>query len=166
MKNIDRLRQQMFDIIKPSKGVFNLEIYEGDVLVHSHVDKNLIVDSGFLILSNLVATADSGKIIDTIALGSQGIVNNKFIFPVVSDVTLRNETFRKTGRTYTIDTINKQIEFVFTLSESEGNGVGARVYNEAGLYSSDGTMMARKVFPECVKTPNQKMFVRWALSWN
>jgi len=166
MKSIEKLRSMMFDIIKPTKGIFNLEIYENGELVHSHVDKNLIVDSGFLILANLVATADSGKIIDTIALGSQGIVDNKFIFPVVSDVTLRNETFRKTGRTYTIDTINKKIEFVFVLDETEGNGAGARVYNEAGLISSDGTMMARKVFPECVKTPNQKMFVRWALSWN
>lgn len=154
------------EIIKPSKGIFNLSLIEDEKVVHSFTDKNMIVDSGFLILAGLVTTGSDTKIIDTIALGSQGIVDNKFVFPTQTDQTLRVETFRKTGCTFTVDELGKQVEFVFTLDEAEGNGPGARLYTEAGLFSNDGTMMARRVFPECVKTPSQKMIIRWVLSWN
>jgi len=154
------------DIIKPSKGIFNLEISEEGEIVHTFSDKNMIVDVGFGILAGLVTTGDSNKVIDTIALGSAGIVDNKFVFPTLTDQTLRVETFRKTGCTFNIDTIKKQVEFIFILDKTEGNGGGARLYTEAGLFSHDGTMMARRVFPEAVKTPNQIMTIRWVLSWN
>lgn len=154
------------EIIKPTYGVFNLSLVEGDTVVHSFTDKNLIVDTGFLVLAGLVTSGASSKVIDTIALGNQGIVNNKFVFPVITDQTLRTETFRKTGCVFSINELGKEVEFVFTLEELEGNGPGARLYNEAGLFSHDGTMMARRVFPECMKTPNQKMIIRWVLSWS
>lgn len=154
------------DSIAPVEGIFDLQLMQDDkIITHIH-EKNLIVNSSFNVLVNLIGYGTPGKVIDTIAMGDAGIVNSAFVFPYKSDVTLRNETFRKTGTSnIVISEADKTITFHFDINETEGNGVGAALYNEAGLFSNDGTMFSRKVFNELVKTPDQKIIIRWSLLW-
>ena len=151
--------------VKPMEGIFHLQKFKDDELTYEHNDKNLIVNDGFLILAQLLSTADATKRITKLALGKEGISNNRFVYPFKSDKTLRAETYRHSGCEYFIDPVKKEIEFKFTISKEQGNGPGARLYNEAGLMAEDGTLMSRKVFPECVKTPEELMIIRWILVW-
>lgn len=154
------------DTIAPMEGIFDLTLMADDKIVHHIHEKNLIVDSSFHVLSQLVSAGTPGKIIDTIAIGDAGIVDSNFVFPYKSDVTLRNEVFRKVGTTnVVISEIDRSVMFQFDIAEGEANGVGAAIYNEAGLFSHDGTMFSRKVFNEFVKTPDQKILIRWSLLW-
>lgn len=151
--------------IKPFEGIFHLQKFKDDELTYEHKSKNLIVNNGFVILASLLSTADNTKRITKLALGKEGIVNNRFIYPFKTDTTIRAETYRHSGCEYIINPTKKEIEFKFTIGKTEGNGPGARLYNEAGLMADDGTLMSRKVFPECVKTPEEIMIIRWVLVW-
>ena len=153
---------------KPDVGEMKVDIVENDIVVNTTGwDKNIIVENSFDILTTLLSTADVTKKIDTLKLGDQGIVNNAFVFPVVTDQTLRNETHQHVGtEQIQIDKLAKTIQFTFRVPEAEGNGLGAVIYNEAGLCASDGTMFSRKVFSEMVKTEDQSLIVYWKLKWN
>ncbi len=154
------------DSIAPMEGIFDLTLMQDDKILHHIHEKNLIVDTSFNVLSQLISAGTPGKVIDTIAIGDAGIVNSNFVFPFKSDVTLRNETFRKVGTSnIVISEIDRSVMFQFDIAEAEANGVGAAIYNEAGLFSNDGTLFSRKVFNEFVKTPDQKILIRWSLLW-
>jgi len=164
----NKIKFDLIEKIKPVEGVFDLKLInqKTNKIDYEHKDNNLIVDDAFLIMANLLSDADPNKKIDTIALGDAGIVNNEFVFPYPNDKTLRNELFRKTTReSVQVDLLKKRITFRFLIETIEANGIGAQLYNEAGLFSTDGTMFARKVFPEFVKTQDQIIIIDWSMVW-
>lgn len=132
------------------------------VLVEDH---NIVVNKAFDILSSLMTSADSGKIINTIKCGDGGVVNNVLQTPAKKDIELYRETFSKTGFTnITINTVTElSVTFSMSILEEEGNGVSARLYSEAGLFSNDGTMFSRKCFPEQLKTIDNEWLIEWTI---
>lgn len=154
------------DTFAPVEGIFDLQLMQDDkIITHIH-DKNLIVDTSFNVLASLLSVGGTTKIIDTVAIGDAGIVDGNFAFPYKSDITLRHETFRKVGTSNIVTSeADKSVTFHFDINEVEGNGPGAALVNEAGLFAHDGTLFSRKVFNEFVKTPDQKIIIRWSLLW-
>ena len=157
------------DKFKFTRGVFKLysESKDGTIDIIEQED-NTIVDSAFQIVSGALL-GDTTKKITSIAFGDGGISAGVRVSPNVKDLYLANETFRKDEyEEVIVESIIKPyyISFKFTLDEDEANGLGAMMFNEAGLFAQDGTMFARKTFREAIKTPEKKFIVEWKLEYN
>lgn len=157
----------MKDIFGFKQGIFKL--IEEDSLGKQTVieESNTIVNSSFLVITGAL-TGDTNKRITSLALGDGGVVNSVKQTPNVLDTALYHELIRLTSPDdIAIESILKPfyITFKFELGTAEGNGIGAQIYNEAGLFSNDGTMFARKTFTTAVKTPEKKFLVEWKLEY-
>lgn len=150
------------------RGVFTL--FEEDKNGNRQIleQDNTIVNSSF----NIVAGALQGNVdkrITTIAFGDGGIINSVKQTPSLNDTALYHELIRITETTdIDVESILKPyyITFKFEMIEADGNGIGAQIYSEAGIFSEDGTMFARKTFNEVVKTPEKKFIVEWKLEYD
>lgn len=170
LKNIlfDGLVTKKFiDNIKPT-GYFSIESRTGEnfeSIEDFYEEKNLILDGAFNILANLMVTGDTDKIMQGIAIGNQGIVDSVEYPPLPNDTTLRNEVFRKDFFDHHINNVTKTVSFKIVIETTEANGSGAQIINEAGIYSADGTMFARKVFREFPKSANNRLIITWGFKW-
>ena len=159
------IKKDFIDNIKPV-GVFTAEEYIGEDLIDSYTEKNLILNGAFDIVSSLLISGDADKVLEGIAIGDQGIVDSVTLNPYVTDTTLRNEVFRKIfTSTPTVSNITKTISFQMVVDETEANGSGSQIINEAATYSVDGTLFSRKVFREFVKTPENRLVFTWTYTW-
>ena len=151
------------------KGIFDLETYKDNVLIDKIHEDNIIVNTSFDIISSLFVDGDINKKINTLKLGDGGIYNSSVKTPVVTETDLYNPiTTKKIPTLYTNadvlkDSLNKMIIFTWTFETNEGNGLGASIYSEAGLFSDDGIMFSKKNFTEVVKTEEKKMIVKWTI---
>lgn len=151
------------------KGIFDLETYKDNILVDKIHEDNIIVNTSFDIISSLFIDGDTNKKINTLKLGNGGIYNSLVKTPVVTETDLYNPlTTKKIPDLYTNadklkDSLNKMIIFTWTFETTEGNGPGAMIYSEAGLFSDDGIMFSKKNFTEVVKTEEKKMIVKWTI---
>lgn len=128
-------------------------------------DPNTVVRGSFTILSDLLTNPSSGKQIDTLKLGDGGIFENALLTPVFSDAQLYRETFSKTTFTdVSISSVGElSVTFLMVLGFSEGNGAGASLFSEAGLFSAEGDMFARKTFSEQFKTNEIEYTIKWTI---
>lgn len=131
-------------------------------------DKNLFVNTSFDIMVGALQ-GDSNKIIDTIAIGSGGIINSIVQTPNLADTSLYTETFRKSVvSSIEVESIltPNYIKYKFVIEKAEGNGAGVEIVNELGLFSADGTMFSRKTLnTEIIKTNEKALIIYWTLEF-
>ena len=152
---------------KPKSGYVEVfEQQEDGSLIKLTEGNNLFVNTSFDILSGALL-GQAGKAIDTIAIGSGGILNSVPQTPNLNDTALYNEVFRKVGYVdVEVESILEpnHITFKFIIDEDESNSIGAQVINEVGLFSNDGTMFSRKILAtEVVKSPNKAIIFYWKI---
>lgn len=128
-------------------------------------DPNTVVNTSFDILSDLLTNSDSNMQITTLKLGDGGVVDGALQSPEVTNTALANEVYSKTGWTNTMvqNILELSITYIMTLGSEEGNGIGVALYSEAGLFTDDGVMFARKTFSEQFKTPDIEYTIRWTI---
>lgn len=128
-------------------------------------DPNTVVNSSFDILSDLMTNVNSNEQITSLKLGDGGVIDGVLQSPEVSDVDLGNPTFQKTGFDNIIiqNILELSITFIMNLPIDEANGVGVALYSEAGLFSTNGKMFARKTFSEQFKTDEIEYNIRWTI---
>lgn len=128
-------------------------------------DNNLVVNNAFTILAGLMSNPLPSKKIDTIKLGTGGILNSIIQTPQKRDTQLYRETFSKQGFTdIIINTVDElSITFMMILGKDEANNLGASIFNEAGLFSGNGIMFARKTFSEQLKTVENEWTIKWTI---
>lgn len=152
------------------KGVFQCNTYDdNDNIIDEILDDNIIVSTSFNIITNLFVNGNTSSKINTLKLGNGGIYNSNVKIALDTETDLYSVLETKvTPEVYTseevlIDSVNKTITWTWVFEKEEGNGPGVRIYNEAGLFSSDGIMFSKKNFTEVVKTVDKKMIVKWTI---
>lgn len=58
---------------------------------------------------------------------------------------------------------DSDIKFTVFMNTAEGNGSGTVIYNEAGLYTANGIMIARATFSGIQKTPSTSILFEWTI---
>jgi len=135
--------------------------------------KNHIVKSSFDIFYNLLAKGESASRVGVIALGMGGIDNNEFVMPTDGDIALSNETFRKSitstekiNDDLTTANDDSVVLFKCRIDSDEGNLGGGTIFNEAGLYSADGTtLFSHVVFETIFKSSDFIIDIEWKIAW-
>lgn len=152
------------------KGIFECKTYDKcDNIIDNIKDDNIIVNSSFTIIKNLFVDGNTLSKINTLKIGNGGIYNSNVKIPLATETDLYSPLETKTTPdVYTsdevlIDELNKTITWTWIFEQNEGNGPGVRIYNEAGLFSSDDIMFSKKNFTEVVKTVDKKMIVKWSI---
>lgn len=119
-----------------------VEVWEGE---------NLIVDTGYQALAAQLGTGGTTKVINTIALGTNGSP------AVPTDVAITNEfTKGVTATTFPGNTV----QFTFVIEESEANGV---TYREFGLKTQDSTLFSRLVRAPIAKDNTLRIEGTWTV---
>lgn len=147
------------------EGHFSLDIVTRDGNIQTAVeDNNTIVNSSFRIISNLLTGASEASEINRLVLGEGGINDGKIQIPRVSDSKLYTPTLNLVGWDEVLisQDVEYSITFIKKIPFNEGNGSGAALYNEAGLFANN-TMFARKTFPAQIKTPDREFLIKWTL---
>ncbi len=150
------------------KGVFEMQILDkNNNIIQEYKEDNIIVNNSYDIIADLFVDSDNDKRINTVKIGDGGVEKNAVNIPEAGETYLFNpwETL-VTPSSYTNadvlkDRNNRSISLTWTLEQNEGNGPGYRVYNEAGLFSAEGTKFSKKKFSEVVKTADQRMVKKW-----
>lgn len=160
----------MIDRIK-MKGIFELSLIDmkdrkNNITIK---DDNIIVNTSFDILKNLIVDGDSAYNINRVKIGNGGILNSNIKEALVTETDLYNPLESKdvpvsySPADVLVDSINKTIKYTWIFETNEGNGAGTRVYNEAGLFSDNGIMFSKKNFSEVIKTSSKKMIINWTI---
>lgn len=55
------------------------------------------------------------------------------------------------------------VQFTTQMTKNEGNGTGLVTYTEAGLFTENGTMFARKTFPALIKSNDRQITFIWTI---
>lgn len=143
------------DSIKAT-GAFHLEIYQGDTLIETISEKNLVVTLGKKNMARLFGGHADGKKVEKISVGTN--VQD----PVVTDTAI-------TGAfTKSIDTVtypdDQSVQFNFDIANGEANGMTIR---EFGLLNTDNVLCARKVRAgEIIKTSAIRLVGTWKITFN
>lgn len=136
-------------------GVISVDVYQRGVLVDQFVERNLIVDNAKLILSRLLGSGASGKVITQIGFGTSGAA------PASSNTGLTGAYLRAlSSPTYPA---TNQVRFPFTLGTSEANGMAIL---EFGLYSADSTLFSRRTRGTAINKDNTiSLTGTWTISF-
>jgi len=124
------------DTIPPLKGEVVFDIIDaktGEVIEH-YEDKNLVVNNGRQIVTQLLGQALASKKLSQISFGTNGTQ------PVGTNTAITG-AFTKNLGAVTYPTVSS-VRFAWSLGSAEGNGLAIR---ELGIRSVDGTLFARKV---------------------
>ena len=153
------------------KGIFELQTYTNNKIVDDIKKQNIIVGTSFDILKNLLVDGDVDYRINTLKLGDGGIYNSNIKEALVTENDLYSPLESKvipaiyTSADVLLDIASRSIKYTWIFDENEGNGAGARIYNEAGLFSNNLTMFSKKNFSEVVKTADKKMIISWTIKF-
>jgi len=115
------------------KGIFEMKIYKGGILIEEYCDNNLIVNLGKEKICSLLANDGVENFIRSIAFGSSTIS------PTVADTTITDEYAKDIEGFEYPD--QKSVKFNWLLDTSEDNGASI---SEFGLKCFDGTLFSRK----------------------
>lgn len=141
------------------------KIYENGCREVVFDDHNLIVDSGLSALSQLigqtVATPTDLKF-DRIRIGTDSTppaaTQTDIIAPLLNDSEQLISTV-----TENVSSTPGLTEFIATLGTAQGNGETLR---EVGLFTSNGTMIARQVYGDIVKSSTFAVEYTWRISFS
>lgn len=119
------------------------EIWEGH---------NLIVDTGYVGLSQQLGVGGTDKVITQISAGTNGST------PIPADTAI-TAAFTKavSGVTYP----GNDVQFSFVIEESEGNG---NTYREFGLLFSDNVLFSRLVRAPIIKDNTVRIEGTWTIT--
>jgi hypothetical protein len=150
------------------KGIFEYQVFENDILIAEYRDDNKIVNSSFDIIVGALISGDTNFKLDMLKLGNGGVINNVLQQPNVLDLDLYSSQISLLSPNIIVEKlIDTYVKFQWTLNYDQGNGLGAMIYTEAGLFSTDGsTMFSRKTFPEIIKDNTKKIVVNWFLRYS
>jgi len=128
--------ENKMDTIPPLKGevVFDIIDAKTGAIIEHYEDRNLVVNNGRQIVTQLLGAATSTKKLSKIAFGTNGTA------PVGGNTAITG-AFTKNLGAVSYPTVSS-VRFDWTLGAAEGNGIAIR---ELGLLATDGTLFARKV---------------------
>ena len=140
------------------RGEFHLQIFnEAGEVVETYEDKNLIVDTAFGFVTQLLGGALSGDFIDLIEVGSNGTA------PAPGDTAITAPSFSKAFGSVTYPS-NNEVNFNWTLELSEANGINIAEY---GLVCStttpNPTLFARKTRGAIAKDATMRLVGVWKI---
>jgi len=110
-----------------------INAHTGEIIEH-YEDKNLVVNGGRQIVTQLLGAATASKRLSQIGFGTNGTQ------PVGTDNGITGGYFKSLGAV-SYPTVSS-VRFDWTLGAGEANGTAIR---EFGLFAVDGTQFARKV---------------------
>jgi hypothetical protein len=150
---IDDARPTMLDKLTNLRGEFSLIARDkSGKIVEEYHDKNLIVNVGKTSLARLLGGGGSGKFINRIAFGTNGLS------PEISDTIITNSVTRVIdGVTY--PEFNS-VAIAWTLPYAIANGLSIA---EFGLLSQDDTLFARKTRTPIAKTIDLQLTGVWKI---
>ena len=134
------------------KGRFEMRTYKNGVLIDTYIDNNLVVAAGRNAVAGLLGNTTPNKFITEIKFGESGTP------PSSLDTGVLNP-FTKAISAVSYPAIG-EVKFDWTLELAENNGVTIKEY---GLFCSDGTMFARKVATEVIKTNLIRLEGSWTI---
>lgn len=134
------------------RGQLSITLHRAGQQPQTITEHNMIMASAKSALARLIAGQGSGKNINRIAFGTNGVG------PTPNDQAI-SEAYTKAVSAITFPT-EGQARFAFTLSESEANGLNIR---ELGLLCADGTLFARKVRGLIEKTSDLSITGSWTI---
>lgn len=134
------------------RGQLSITLHRAGQQPQAITEHNMIMTSAKSALARLIAGQGSGKNINRIAFGTNGVG------PTPNDQAI-SEAYTKAVSAITFPT-EGQARFAFTLSESEANGLNIR---ELGLLCADGTLFARKVRGLIEKTSDLSITGSWTI---
>lgn len=134
------------------RGELSITLHRAGQQPQTITEHNMIMTSAKSALARLIAGQGSGKNINRIAFGTNGVG------PTPNDQAI-SEAYTKAVSAITFPT-EGQARFAFTLSESEANGLNIR---ELGLLCADGTLFARKVRGLIEKTSDLSITGSWTI---
>lgn len=124
-------------------------------IIDQYSGKNLVVNVGKQNVARLLGGLSSGKPITKIGFGEGTTA------PAVGNTSLTN------AFTKDIDSVNypsaKQVQFVFSLSASEANGMNI---TELGLFNSSNVLFSRKTRSAIAKTSSVIITGIWTITIN
>lgn len=134
------------------RGELSITLHRAGQPPQTITDHNMIMTAAKSALARLIAGQGSGKNINRIAFGTNGVG------PTPNDQTISGAyTKAVTAITFPAE---GQARFAFTLGESEANGLNIR---ELGLLCADGTLFARKVRGLIEKTSDLSITGSWTI---
>lgn len=114
----------------------------------------MILDAYYDTLRELLATGSTDKVVTRIGFGTGSA-------PAAKTDTQLTDAFTKELSGYELDADNPRLlRFTYRLLRSEANGMQI---TEIGLYTQDGTLVARKVRSAIEKTPDMEFGDTWEL---
>ena len=134
------------------RGQLSITLHRAGQQPQTITEQNMIMTAAKSALARLIAGQGSGKNINRIAFGTNGVgptPNNQAI----------SEAYTKAVSAITFPT-EGQARFAFTLSESEANGLNIR---DLGLLCADETLFARKVRGLIEKTSDLSITGSWTI---
>ena len=134
------------------RGQLSITLHRAGQQPQTITEHNMIMTAAKSALARLIAGQGSGKNINRIAFGTNGVS------PTPNDQAI-SEAYTKAVSAITFPT-EGQARFAFTLSESEANGLNIR---ELGLLCADGTLFARKVRGLIEKTSDLSITGSWTI---
>lgn len=148
------------------RGEFHLKVYKGGKLIEDYKDKNLIVDSGFALVQQLLSSAADDKHIDRIAFGE--LLSGEPVAPTAGQTEVPNRFDITTGGNdyKAFDTVtfptNRSVSFNWSLNGTQGNGHEISYF---GLLNSEDTLFAAKSRPAITKTSDIVLEGTWILHY-
>lgn len=134
------------------RGQLSITLHRAGQQPHTITEHNMIMTSAKSALARLIAGQGSGKNINRIAFGTNGVG------PTPNDQAI-SEAYTKAVSAITFPA-EGQVRFAFTLGESEANGLNIR---ELGLLCADETLFARKVRGLIEKTSDLSITGSWTI---
>ena len=177
---------------KGSVEMWDVEVATGERRLH-HSDHNVVVNYSRYVLATLIGASNTDLLVTQCKFGNCGLGNSQFIvqppttaYPTVADTDLVETNplsiVTISGSTYFVpeDVVGPSItgsysrRFRITMDSEIGNdgiavpGIDSntpafQVYTEMGLFTADGNLYARKVFPSYVKTLGRVLVVLWSI---
>ena len=132
-------------------GELSITLHRAGHLPQTITEHNMIMTAAKSALARLIAGQGSGKNINRIAFGTNGVG------PTPNDQTISGAYTKATAITFPAV---GQVRFSFTLGESEANGLNIR---ELGLLCADETLFARKVRGLIEKTSDLSITGSWTI---
>lgn len=138
-------------------GILHVKVLRNGEVVDSYVDRNLIVDSGFDLVQQLLSSAATDKQITKLRIGE--FVTGDPTEPAADWTDIPNEILTKSIGSVTFPTL-RSISFNTEINGSEANGTDIAHF---GLFSEDETLFAAKVRAPIAKTEDIVIQTTWII---
>jgi hypothetical protein len=141
------------------KGEFRLKVFRKGKLVENIRERNLIVDSGFELVQQLLSSAAADKHISKIAFGN--LASGEPVQPTAASTTVPGQFLQKGFATVTFPT-TRSVSFNWSMEGNEGNGNNVAYF---GLQNDDNELFAAKARPAIVKTEDIVLEGTWIIHY-